>query len=140
MDKRGSRRKGSQRAARAARAEAEGRRDYSRVRTWFKRLALWGGGLAVLGLVFLAIAVAFAARSLPSYYQLKATQTAQTIVVRARDGSELVEIGPSYGRWLTYPVIVCTLSTIRQVTKRCLSFLRLTTTRKWMMAGLISRA
>ncbi|MGE5953160.1 MAG: transglycosylase domain-containing protein [Qipengyuania vulgaris] len=101
MDKRGSRRNNSQRAARAARAEAEGRRDYSRVKTWFKRIALWGGGIAVLGLVFLAIAVAFAARSLPSYYQLKATQNAQTIVVRARDGSELVELGPSYGKWIT---------------------------------------
>ncbi len=101
MDKRGSRRKSSKRAARAARAEAEGKRDYSRVKTWFKRIALWGGGAAVLGLVFLAIAVAFAARSLPSYYQLKATQNAQTIVVRARDGSELVELGPSYGKWIT---------------------------------------
>ncbi|MBX7458344.1 PBP1A family penicillin-binding protein [Qipengyuania sp. 1NDH17] len=101
MDKRGSRRKSSKRAARAARAEAEGKRDYSRVKTWFKRIALWGGGVAVLGLVFLAIAVAFAARSLPSYYQLKATQNAQTIVVRARDGSELVELGPSYGKWIT---------------------------------------
>ena len=101
MDKRGSRRKSSKRAARAARAEAEGRRDYSRVKTWLRRIALWGGGLAVLGLVFLAIAVAFAARSLPSYYQLKATQNAQTIVVRARDGSELVELGPSYGKWIS---------------------------------------
>ena len=101
MDKRGSRRKSSKRAARAARAEAEGKRDYSRVKTWFKRIAMWGGGIAILGLVFLAIAVAFAARSLPSYYQLKATQNAQTIVVRARDGSELVELGPSYGKWIT---------------------------------------
>ncbi|MBX7527823.1 PBP1A family penicillin-binding protein [Qipengyuania vesicularis] len=105
MDKRGSRRKNSQRKARAARAEAEGKRDFSRVKFWAKRLSLWGGGLALLALVFLGIAVAFAARSLPSYYQLKATQTAQTIVVRARDGSELVEIGPSYGRWLTYDEI-----------------------------------
>ncbi len=61
------------------------------------------GGLAIclLGLLFLGIAVAFAARSLPSFYQLKATQNAQTIVVRARDGSEIVEIGPSYGQWLS---------------------------------------
>ena len=101
MDKRGSRRNSSRRAARASRAEAEGKRDHSRVKIWFKRIALWGGGLAVLGFVFLAIAVAFAARSLPSYYQLKATQNAQTIVVRARDGSELVELGPSYGKWIT---------------------------------------
>ena len=38
---------------------------------------------------------------MPGYYQLKATQTAQTIVVRARDGTEIVELGPSYGKWLT---------------------------------------
>ncbi len=101
MDKRGSRRKSSKRAARAARAEAEGKRDYSRVKFWARRISLWGGGLAILGLVFLGIAIAFAARSLPSYYQLKATQNAQTIVVRARDGSELVELGPSYGKWIT---------------------------------------
>ncbi|MBX7536274.1 PBP1A family penicillin-binding protein [Qipengyuania sp. GH1] len=101
MDKRGSRRKRSQRSERARRAAEEGRGETSRVKVWFRRLLLWGTGIAVLGLIFLAIAVAFAARSLPSYYQLKATQNAQTIVVRARDGSELVELGPSYGKWIT---------------------------------------
>lgn len=50
--------------------------------------------------MILAIAVGFAMRSLPGYYELKATQVGQTIVVRARDGSEIVELGPSYGRWL----------------------------------------
>ena len=101
MEKRGSRRKRTTRAERARRAETEGQRDYSRAGRWLKRLFLWTGGLAVLALIFLGIAVAFAARSLPSYYQLKATQNAQTIVVRARDGSELVELGPSYGKWIT---------------------------------------
>ncbi len=101
MDKRGSRRKRSQRSERARRAAAEGKGDASRLKIWLRRLFLWGTGIAVLGLIFLAIAVAFAARSLPSYYQLKATQNAQTIVVRARDGSELVELGPSYGKWIT---------------------------------------
>nr|WP_225871725.1 PBP1A family penicillin-binding protein [Actirhodobacter atriluteus] len=61
---------------------------------------MWGGGLAVLCFIFLGIAVAFAARDLPSYYQLKASQVGQTIVVRARDGSQIVELGPSYGKWL----------------------------------------
>ena len=56
----------------------------------------------MLGAVFLAFAVGFAARSLPSFYQLKSSQTAQTILVRARDGSEIVEIGPSFGEWLDY--------------------------------------
>ena len=50
--------------------------------------------------LFLGLAVAFASRSLPSYSALKATQPGQTIVVRARDGSEIVELGPSYGKWL----------------------------------------
>ncbi|WP_390550920.1 transglycosylase domain-containing protein [Qipengyuania sp. MTN3-11] len=67
-----------------------------------RRLFVWGGALAVLGVLFVGLAVAFAARSLPSYYQLKATQTGQTIVVRARDGSEIVELGPSYGQWLAW--------------------------------------
>ncbi|NNC51790.1 MAG: PBP1A family penicillin-binding protein [Erythrobacter sp.] len=101
MTKRGSRRKGATRAERAARAEAEGKRDFSTLKRWSKRVFVWGGALALLGALFLAIAVAFAARSLPSFYQLKATQNAQTIVVRARDGSELVELGPSYGRWIS---------------------------------------
>ena len=105
MEQRGSRRRRSARSARARRAEADGQTERGWLGTWFRRLFLWGGALALLGLVFLAIAVAFAARSLPSYYQLRATQNAQTIVVRARDGSELVELGPSYGKWVTYDQI-----------------------------------
>ncbi|MBB3033763.1 transglycosylase domain-containing protein [Alteriqipengyuania lutimaris] len=61
---------------------------------------MWLGGLAALAVIFLMLAVAFAARSLPSYEELKAAQTAQTIVVRAADGSEILELGPSYGEWL----------------------------------------
>jgi len=70
-----------------------------------KRLVVWGAGLAVLATVFLAFAVGFAAQSLPSYATLQATQPGQTIVIRARDGRELVEIGPSFGEWLTYDEI-----------------------------------
>ncbi|ANY18695.1 Penicillin-binding protein 2D [Tsuneonella dongtanensis] len=69
-------------------------------RLWVRRGLIWGGGATILGVIFLALAVVFAARSLPSYSALKATQPGQTIVVRARDGSELVELGPSYGKWL----------------------------------------
>ena len=105
MDKRGSRRNRATREASAKRAEAEGKRDFSRFKFWLRRLAIWTGGLALLGVLTLGIAVGFAARSLPSYYQLKATQNAQTILVRARDGSELVEIGPSYGKWIPYDQI-----------------------------------
>ncbi len=56
--------------------------------------------MALLGAIFLGFAVMFAVRSLPSFDQLKATQTAQTIVVRARDGTQILELGPSYGKWL----------------------------------------
>lgn len=77
----------------------------SRVRLWLRRALVWGGSLALLGLLFLACAVGFAAQSLPSYAVLKATQPGQTIVVRARDGRELVEIGPSFGDWIDYQKI-----------------------------------
>lgn len=88
MNERGSRRRQAKRAEQARRAKAEGAKPPSRFWLWFRRLFLWGMALALLGLLFLGIAVAFAARSLPSFYQLKATQNAQTIVVRARDGTE----------------------------------------------------
>ena len=104
MDKRGSRRK---RAAQQDRAQAKARRSGdgggggSRWTRWLRRIVLWSGAAVLLAAIFLALAVGFAARSLPSFYQLKATQTGQTIVVRARDGSEIVELGPSYGKWLS---------------------------------------
>ena len=69
-------------------------------RLWLRRLFLWGGGVALLGLLFVVVSVLFAARSLPSYEELKASQTGQTIIVRARDGTELIALGPSYGEWL----------------------------------------
>ena len=72
---------------------------------WVKRGLLFGGFAALIGALFLAVAVGFAARSIPSFYQLKATQNAQTILVRARDGTEIVEIGPSFGEWLDYDEI-----------------------------------
>ena len=96
MDKRGSRRKRT-----ASRKRAAADRPQSGVKFWARRLAIWGSALALLVALFVGLAVAFAARSMPGYYQLKATQTAQTIVVRARDGTEIVELGPSFGKWLT---------------------------------------
>lgn len=75
-----------------------------------KRLLIWGGALAVLALVFVAFAVGFAASTLPDYATLKATQPGQTVVVRARDGRELVEIGPSYGEWMPYGAIPDTMT------------------------------
>ena len=105
MAERGSRRA----AAEAQRRRQSGKRPSSRKRAvsertgwrlWLRRGVIWGGALTLLGVLFLGMAVAFASRSLPSYAALKATQPGQTIVVRARDGSEIVELGPSYGKWL----------------------------------------
>ena len=98
MTKRGGRR----RAAEAGAAERRRRETRSRSgwRLWLRRLVIGGVSAVLLAGLFLGLAVAFAARGLPSYYQLQATQTGQTIVVRARDGSEIVELGPSAGEWI----------------------------------------
>ncbi|MCJ2178328.1 transglycosylase domain-containing protein [Novosphingobium album (ex Hu et al. 2023)] len=66
---------------------------------------IWGAALGLLGAIFLATAVLFTMRELPSYSALKSSQNGQMIVVRARDGTELVSLGPSYGRWLSYDQI-----------------------------------
>lgn len=95
---------------RRARSEAkQGEREARRkaasrahpVRVWIRRLAWGGAGLALLGAFALGLAVFFAKSGLPSFSTLKANQHGQTIVVRARDGSQIVELGPSYGQWLT---------------------------------------
>ena len=70
-----------------------------------RRILVWGFALALLAIIGTGVAVAITARSLPSYEELKTSQNGQMIVVRARDGSELVSLGPSYGRWLRYDQI-----------------------------------
>ena len=69
-------------------------------RRWFRRLFIWGTVIALLAVAALGIAVAMAARSMPGFDELKETAAGQTIVVRARDGSELLTMGPSPGNWL----------------------------------------
>ncbi|MEO0463996.1 MAG: PBP1A family penicillin-binding protein [Pseudomonadota bacterium] len=107
-DKRGSRRAASERArsdgtsSKKTKSERPKDKRPSFLWKWTKRFALTGIAVSVLAAVFLAVAVGFAARSIPSFYQLKATQNAQTILVRARDGSEIVELGPSFGEWLDH--------------------------------------
>jgi len=71
------------------------------VKTWAKRLAITGAAVAVLAGISLFIAVYVAARDMPGYRSLMDSQAGQTIIVRARDGSELVAMGPSYGQWLS---------------------------------------
>ena len=70
------------------------------VRRWMRRLFLWGAAFGVLILLVVGIAVAMASRSLPSFNELMESEVGQTIVVRARDGSEIVTLGPSPGDWL----------------------------------------
>ena len=78
-------------------------------RSWFRRfigrLLTWGLALTLLVAIGIGIAVAFTSQSLPSFDELKSSQTGQTIVVRARDGTELVTLGPNYGHWLPYAQI-----------------------------------
>lgn len=74
-------------------------------RKFVRRLLVWGAALAVVGLLALTVAVGLTARSLPAFAELKDSQVGQTILVRARDGTELVSIGPSYGRWLKHDEI-----------------------------------
>lgn len=108
QNKRGSRRAAAARnqgAMPPSRKPKGHRGGGSRGRRLIKRVMMGAVALVLLGLLALGIAVGFAAQSLPSYYQLQATQTGQTIVVRARDGTEIVELGPSFGEWLDYAEI-----------------------------------
>ena len=112
-DKRGSRRAAAERSGKSSSqggSRKGGKRGKSPIRRWAKRIALGGIAFSVLAAVFLTVAVGFAARSIPSYYQLKAQQAGQTILVRASDGSEIVELGPSFGEWLDYEQIPETMT------------------------------
>ena len=111
--KRGSRRAAAERSgsaskrtksssAKSRKKKAPDKKPASPFWKWTRRLAIWGTAGALLAGIFLVFAVGFAARSIPSFYQLKATQNAQTILVRARDGSEIVELGPSFGEWIDH--------------------------------------
>ena len=70
----------------------------------------WGGAIAFLGLVSLIVAVAVAMASLPDYQQLsRRSDLGQMVRVRASDGTLLVSLGPSFGRWLKYDEIPPTM-------------------------------
>ena len=64
------------------------------------KTALYGSLLALIALV---VAVAVAMSQLPTYQELiRRDDLGQTVRVRAADGSVLVSLGPSFGRWLSY--------------------------------------
>jgi penicillin-binding protein 1A len=69
----------------------------------FLKLCLYA---ALLGLLALIVAVAVAVASLPSYEQLtKRNDLGQMIRMRAANGTVLVSLGPSFGKWLRYDEI-----------------------------------
>jgi penicillin-binding protein 1A len=83
----------------------------SAVKRFLGRVAIWSGSLVLLLAIFLLAAVMFEARELPDFDSLKSSQNGQTIVVRARDGTQIFAMGPSYGKWLSYnelPVVMKT--------------------------------
>src|ERR1041384_8023871 len=62
--------------------------------------------VALVSLLALIVAVAVAYANLPSYSDLsKRSDLGQMIRVRAANGQVLVNIGPSFGKWLPYDQI-----------------------------------
>ena len=66
---------------------------------------VWTLALGLLAVAVVAGLVAAEAQSLPGFDAMKSSQVGQTIVVRARDGTPLVSLGPSYGKWMSYDEI-----------------------------------
>ncbi len=76
-----------------------------RRRGWLGRLFIWIIAIGLLVTAGVAVAVMLEAQDLPSFDEMKSSQNGQTIVVRAADGTQLVALGPSYGKWLSYDQI-----------------------------------
>mgnify|MGYP005848681383 CR=1 FL=1 len=69
-------------------------------RMWFWRTVKIGTATAVLGLIGLVVAVVTVMGSLPSFQDLKSSPNGQMILVKAADGTEIMQLGPSFGEWL----------------------------------------
>ena len=87
--------------ARSGKSKAEP----GRLKRWFIRGVKIGAIGALAGLIALVVAVFVAMQSLPDYASLKSSPNGQMIRVHAADGSVIVSIGPSFGRWLNYDQI-----------------------------------
>ncbi|SCW62263.1 penicillin-binding protein 1A [Sphingobium faniae] len=74
-------------------------------RLWLTRGLKAGLIALVAGLVAVVVAVVIAMQSLPDYNSLKSSPNGQMIRVHAADGSVIVSLGPSFGRWLDYDQI-----------------------------------
>ncbi len=70
------------------------------VRLWFWRIVKIGGATAIFGLIGLIVAVFTVMGSLPSFQDMKSSPNGQMILVRAADGTEIMQLGPSFGEWL----------------------------------------
>jgi len=77
----------------------------SGLRRWSFRFIKIGIALAIGGFIALVVAVFIAMQSLPSFDALKSSPNGQMIRVHASDGSIIVSLGPSYGRWLSHDEI-----------------------------------
>jgi penicillin-binding protein 1A len=76
-----------------------------RAKRWLVR-GLKIGALALVGaMVALVVAVVIAMQSLPNYEALKSSPNGQMIRVHAADGTVIVSLGPSFGRWMQYDQI-----------------------------------
>lgn len=71
------------------------------VKIWLVRLLKIGGITAAAGFIALVAAVVVAMQSLPSFESLKSSPNGQMIRVHAADGTVIVSLGPSFGRWLS---------------------------------------
>lgn len=76
-----------------------------RAKIWLMRLLKIGVFAALGGVIALVAAVVVAMQSLPSYESLKSSPNGQMIRVHAADGSVIVSLGPSFGRWLSHDQI-----------------------------------
>jgi len=75
------------------------------VRKWLMRGLKIGLAAAVAGVLAVVVAVVIAMQSLPDYNSLKSSPNGQMIRVHAADGSVIVSLGPSFGRWMDYDQI-----------------------------------
>lgn len=76
-----------------------------KAKLWLVRFLKLGIFTALGGLIALVTAVFVAMQSLPSFESLKSSPNGQMIRVHAADGSVIVSLGPSFGRWLAHDQI-----------------------------------